>query len=171
MILQWRSTGGFKVDDFEAFRRIGFVLSNSLGEESAVECFLLILVLPLTHLNRFETNYAFPILRLAFVEAIDVYVCQCVCVCVCARAHTRTHARTSQGSCCGSSSSLATGWFRLSHSCLICLLSARLPPAPSSPPPLSSLSLSRSLSMHKRNSAQRLEEAGSEPMHQCIIVR
>ena len=36
-------------------------------------------VLPLTHLNCFETNYAFPILRLVFV-AIDVYVCRCVCV-------------------------------------------------------------------------------------------
>ena len=53
-----------------------------------------VLVSPLTHLNRFETNDAFPILRLAFVEAIDVYVCQRVCVCMRARTHTHIHTYT-----------------------------------------------------------------------------
>jgi hypothetical protein len=43
VVRQWSSSGFFEVDDFEAFRRIVFVLINFLGKKSAAACFLLIL--------------------------------------------------------------------------------------------------------------------------------
>ncbi len=53
-------------------------------------------VLPRTHLNRFEPNDAFPIWRLVFVDATDVYLCQCVCVCVRTRMCVRACAHASE---------------------------------------------------------------------------
>ena len=51
-------------------------------------------VLPRTHLNRFEPNDAFPIWRLVFVDATDVYLCQCVCVYACVHVCVYVLART-----------------------------------------------------------------------------